>query len=461
MPEAEKAKILIVDDEPSSLELLEVYLRDKGFDIACAVNGKECIEKVSSFTPHLVILDVRLPDGNGIEILEELRDGKNPPHVIIVTAFHDMGTTIKAIRAGAFEYIPKPIDVDELEGAIRRALELSKMQQTHYPKAGRPAKNFQKGEIIGKTREMNEIFKTMGVLSQNRVTVLIQGETGTGKELVAKAIHFHGSHRDQPFVAINCSAIVENLLESELFGHEKGAFTGAVSPKKGLFENAEQGTVFLDEVGEMPMELQAKLLRVLQEREFQRVGGEKIIFLKARVIAATNRDLLSMVREGRFREDLFYRLSVATIHIPPLRKRKSDIPLIIEYLVAKINAELHNRIAGVDAGAVRRMTDYPWPGNVRELENILTKAALKTKGDIIAADEVTSLLPGADRKTGWESESDPAEVPQTEKDLIFRVLNDAHWHYGRACESLGISRPTLTKKMKNYKIPSKRRLHTP
>ncbi len=461
MPEPEKAKILIVDDEPSSLELLEVYLRDKGFDIACAVNGKECIEKVSSFAPHLVILDVRLPDGNGIEILEELRNGENSPHVIIVTAFHDMGTTIKAIRAGAFEYIPKPIDVDELEGAITRALELSKMQQTHHPKARRPAKNFQKGEIIGKTREMNEIFKTMGVLSQNRVTVLIQGETGTGKELVAKAIHFHGSHKDQPFVAINCSAIVENLLESELFGHEKGAFTGAVSSKKGLFENAEQGTVFLDEVGEMPMELQAKLLRVLQEREFQRVGGEKILPLKARVIAATNRELLSMVREGRFREDLFYRLSVATIHIPPLRERKSDIPLIIEYLVAKINAELHNRIAGVDVGAVRRMTDYPWPGNVRELENILTKAALKTKGDIIAEDEVASLLPGADGKTGWESEADRSEVPQTEKDLIFRVLNEVHWHYGRACERLGISRPTLTKKMKNYKIPSKRRLHTP
>ncbi len=455
---ARQAKILIVDDEPSSLELLEVYLRDKGFAVECAVNGVECAAKVRSFAPDVVVLDVRLPDRDGIEILKELRTGENPPSVIIVTAFHDMDTTIKAIRSGAFEYIPKPIDVDELESAIERALKLSKTRRTRERTATAPAKRFQKDEIIGNTREMNEIFKTIGVLSANRVTVLVEGETGTGKELVARAIHFHGSYKDQPFMAINCSAIVETLLENELFGHERGAFTGAVSEKKGMFEAAETGTVFLDEVAEMPLELQAKLLRVLQEREYQRVGGEKPLRFKARVIAATNKDLAERVREGGFREDLFYRLSVATVRIPPLRDRKCDIPLIIDHLVRKINTELDNQIAGVDAGAIRKMIDYPWPGNVRELENILTKAALRAKGDIIQEEVIDALLPRTDATAGKERKaSSSAAEPQTEKEHILRVLDEAHWHYGRACELLGVSRPTLSKKMKAYNIPSRPR----
>ncbi len=458
MSDAKKAKILIVDDEPSSLELLEVYLRDKGYAVECAVNGRECAAKVASFAPDVVILDVRLPDKDGIEVLKELRARENPPYVIIVTAFHEMGTTIKAIRSGAFEYIPKPIDVDELERAMERALELSKKRRARGRTAPVPARRFQKDEMIGNTREMNEIFKTIGVLSANRVTVLVDGETGTGKELVARAIHFHSSYKDQPFMAINCSAIVENLLESELFGHEKGAFTGAVSVKKGMFELAEKGTIFLDEVAEMPLELQAKLLRVLQEREYQRVGGEKTLRLTARVIAATNRDLAEMVREGGFREDLFYRLSVATVHIPPLRDRKSDIPLIVEHLVRKINTELDNQIIGVDAEAIRKMVDHPWPGNVRELENILTKAALRTKGDIIQDDAIDALLPRPDTTAEKERKAGSPEVePQTEKERIIRVLNKAYWHYGRACELLGISRPTLSKKMKTYGIPSRPR----
>lgn len=455
MPEIEKGKILIVDDEPSSLELLEVYLRDKGFGIACAVNGQECIRKVRSFSPDVVILDVRLPDRDGIDILEELRGGENPPYVIIVTAFHDMGTTIQAIRSGAFEYIPKPIDVDELEGAIGRALEVAKTQRPRDRAAPTPEKTFQEGEIVGNSKEMNEIFKTIGVLSANRITVLIEGETGTGKELVARAIHFHSSQKDHPFVAINCSAIVETLLESELFGHEKGAFTGAVSAKKGLLEIADQGTVFLDEVAEMPLELQVKLLRVLQEHEFQRVGGERVLPLKARVIAATNRDLADRVRKGAFREDLYYRLSVATVRIPPLRERKSDIPLIIEHLLSKINQELHDRITRVEASAIQGMTEYAWPGNVRELENVLTKAALLTKGDVIPDDVVASLL--SRTKERRENQDVGPEEPKTEKERILRVLNDVRWHYGRACERLGISRPTLTKKMKDYGISPKPR----
>jgi len=454
-----KPTLLIVDDEPSSLELLEGYLRDKGFHVACAVTGTECIDKARSLQPDVVILDVRLPDRSGLEILKELRKGENPPYVIIITAFHDMGTTIQAIRSGAFEYIPKPIDVDELEDAIQRALELSRMRRRQAP-AGRPRdQEFKKGEIIGKTREMNEIFKTIGVLSANRVNVLIEGETGTGKELVARAIHSHSAWKDQPFVAINCSAIVENLLESELFGHEKGAFTGAVSSKKGMFEIAEAGTLFLDEVGEIPVELQAKLLRVLQEKEFLRVGGEKPLQLKARIIAATNRNLRSMVRKGAFREDLFYRLSVATVRIPPLRDRQADIPLIVDHLLKRIGTELQHRIEGVEEAAMQRMIRYPWPGNVRELENILTKAAILTKGNLIT-DAVTAPL--LNKTYAGRGSDEPAKAPEdqtaeSERERILRVLNEVHWHYGKACEQLGISRPTLSRRMKLYGIESKSR----
>jgi len=291
--DAKPARILIVDDEPSSLELLDVYLSEKGYGVACAINGRECIKKVVTFMPHVLILDIRLPDADGLDILKQLKETKNTPYVIIITAFHDMSTTIKAMKLGAFEYIPKPIDVDELEGAIERALDLSRTKVSglvvdvnHQTK---------EGEIIGKTKEMKEIFKTISILSVNSINVLIEGETGTGKELVAKAIHLHSPYKEQPFIPINCSAIVENILESELFGHERGAFTGAIAAKRGKFEQAGDGTILLDEVGEIPFEIQAKLLRFLQEKEFQRVGGEKTIKSNARIIAATNRDIFKIV----------------------------------------------------------------------------------------------------------------------------------------------------------------------
>ncbi|MBP8625750.1 MAG: sigma-54-dependent Fis family transcriptional regulator [Syntrophorhabdales bacterium] len=455
-----KPRILIVDDEPTSRELLEGYLSKKGYGIECAKDGRECLEKINYFSPDIVILDVRLPDIDGLTILESLKTQENSPYIIIITAFHDMSTTIKAIRLGAFEYIPKPIDVDELEQAIERANELIKLRHRSDNISTITEKEFQKNEIIGKTKEMNEIFKTIGILSTNRINVLIEGETGTGKELVAKAIHFYSSYKEKPFVAINCSAIVENLLESELFGHEKGAFTGAISSKKGLLEIAEDGTVFLDEIGDMPIELQAKLLRVLQEREFQHVGGSKTIKLNARIIAATNKDLLSMVREGKFREDLYFRLSVATIKMPPLRERKDDIPLIVKYLIKKINAEIGNKIKQVEEKAMDRLLTYPWPGNIRELENVLTKAAIQTKGDTILDKVIETLLNNPNGLHKIKSTESQEEVPsgvETEKDRILKALNEAKWHYGQACEILGISRPTLNKKMRCYGIQSKPR----
>jgi len=452
-------KVLIVDDEPSSLELLEVYLSEKGYEISCAVDGRECLTKVTDFDPQVIVLDVRLPDASGLEILKELKGRKNPPHVIIVTAFHDMETTIKAMKFGAFEYIPKPIDVDDLEAAIKRAVDLSKNRAGGLTVG--PDREFEEWDIIGKTREMKEIFKTIGILSGNRVTVLIEGETGTGKELVARAIHYHGPYKDQPFIAINCSAIVGTLLESELFGHEKGAFTGAISAKKGKFELAGEGTILLDEIGDIPLELQTKLLRFLQQKDFQRVGSERSIHSNARVIAATNRDLALMVKEGRFREDLFYRLNVAAIKVPPLRNRSEDIPLIIEYILKKVNRDLVRKIDQVEKRALSRMVQYPWPGNIRELENMLIRAAMYTQGSIILDSVVAPLIEEARKTdTALANEKGPAMAGlpggETEKDRILRVLQEMQWHYGNTCKSLGISRPTLTKKMSQYGIAKKR-----
>jgi len=447
-----RKKILIIDDELSQLESLEMYLHERGYNVACATTGSEGLKKNLSFKPDVVILDIRLPDMGGIEVLQELKRKQNNSNVIIITAFHDMDITISAIKHGACEYIPKPIDIEELEKAIERALKLGNSYNTDAISMD-PSRTYEKGKIIGKCRAMKEIFKSIGMLSENRVTVLIEGETGTGKELIARAIHYHSPYKDYPFIAINCSAIVATLLESELFGHEKGAFTGAFFTKKGKFELAGDGTIFLDEVSEIPLELQSKLLRFLQEKEFEHVGGEKSYKSNARVIAATNKDLWQSVKGGKFREDLYYRLSVATINVPPLRERKSDIPLLIEYLVKKINSELGKNILKVEQKAINRLINYNWPGNVRELENILTRAAIDTKGEVILDELITSLL----------EKKEPAlvEIPEVhkmlslqevEKQHIIKVLNYTQWHFGKTCTLLGISRPTLRQKLKEYNI---------
>lgn len=445
-------RILIIDDERALLESLEMFFSEKGYAVECALTAAEGLEKLSATDPHVVILDVRLPDMNGLDLLQKLPSDRRRK-VIIVTAFHDMDTTIQAIKWGAFEYIPKPIDVEELEGAVQRVL-------SPYLRSG--AKNiitidqalpYEEGKIIGKSKPVKEIFKTIGVLCENRVTVLIEGETGTGKELIARAIHNHGSFRSHPFRAINCSAIPPSLLESELFGHEQGAFTGASHARKGKFELAGEGSIFLDEVGEIPFELQSKLLRFLQEKEFERIGGEKKIKSAARVIAATNRDLWKMVQDGTFREDLYYRLSVAVIRVPPVRERRTDIPNLVDHVVRKLNHDLKKNIRGIEKKALRRLAAYDWPGNVRELENVLTHAVLATRSETILDETLVGLL------------EKPVQVPEQrpvpdgergfkdlEKEHILKILEANRWHLGKTCDVLGVSRPTLRQKMAAYGI---------
>jgi len=451
-----KRKILIVDDEQSLLESLEMFFNERGYHVYSATTAAEGLELNRSVQPDVVILDVRLPDKNGLDILEELQQNHRGKNVIIITAFHDMDTTIRAMKGGALEYIPKPIDIEELEQAVVRALAVGRPVRDNGDAISLdPSLTYEKGKIIGKSRVMKEIFKSIGVLSENRVTVLIEGETGTGKELIARAIHYHSADKGQPILAINCSAIVGTLLESELFGHEKGSFTGAISTKRGKFELAGEGTIFLDEVSEIPFELQAKLLRFLQEKEFERVGGERSLKSNARIIAATNRDLWQMVKEGTFREDLYYRLSVASIKVPPLRERKSDIPLLIEYLLKKINSELHRNIKGIEERAAARIMAYDWPGNVRELENILTRAAIASPSEVILDESLSSLVQKSE--SAGKEKTDILTMPslqEVEKEHIIRVLQHTHWHLGKACDFLCISRPTLRQKMKEYGITS-------
>ena len=457
-----RTRILIVDDEPSAVEILEMHLTEKDFHVHSACDAKGLSEKIDSFRPDIVILDVRLPDADGLDLLKTLREEGRSLHVIVVTAFHDMATTIKAIKRGAFEYITKPIDLDDLDAAIERAIEISRAREGAEDLSLREPQDVEPMEIIGKTKKMKEIFKTIGILSNNRVTVLIEGETGTGKELVARAIHYHSPFRDEPFIAINCSAIVENLLESELFGHERGAFTGATSLKKGKFEIAGRGTILLDEICEMPFVLQAKLLRVLQDREFTRVGGEKTILSDARVIASTNRQTIAMVRAGDFREDLYYRLGVTTIKIPSLRERAADIPLLVEHLLKKINRSLNTRVHHVEAPTLRRLGTYDWPGNIRQLENLLTCAVMRTRGYTLPDDVIAELLAeeqatrDRDDAVPCREEHRPAP-PVDERERILNALQATKWHYGKASEILGISYPTLKKRIKKYQIPVKPR----
>ena len=447
-----RRSILVIDDEKIILESLKMFLTEKGYEVETAASVAEGRRKFDTCSPDAAIMDIRLPDGDGLDLLGELKSNDSKVPVIMITAFHDMDATVKAIKLGATEYITKPIDVDELEKAVSRAMKLSgaKKEDRLPPDDGVA---YRKGKIVGNSKDMKEVYKAIGALSENRVTVLIEGETGTGKELIARAIHGNSHYREQPFIAINCSAIVPTLLESELFGHEKGAFTGALAQKKGRFELAGGGTIFLDEVGDIPVALQAKLLRFLQEKEFERVGGESTLHSDARVIAATNRELWQMVQQDLFREDLYYRLSVATLRVSPLRARREDIAPLVSYLLKKINRELHKNVRTVEEKAFRMLGDYDWPGNVRELENVLTKAALDTQGDVIYEESVGRLLVGSKKPGGREASPQGARsLDAVERDHIIAVLKETGWHLGKTCSILGISRPTLRQKLKGYNL---------
>jgi two-component system response regulator AtoC len=453
-----RSKILVIDDDRSICETLELYLTEEGYEVVTAATGTEGLNKFVETSPDVVILDIRLPDVDGFTILEDLRKEDENVKVIMITAHHDMDSTINAMKSGAFDYIHKPVNVDELDMAIRKAVKSLEMEKKIDGLLMEPSRHFKVGDIIGGGKEMREIFKMIGTVSQSRTTVLIQGESGTGKELIAKVIH-HNTSPDQPYIAVNCSAIVETLLESELFGHEKGSFTGAISRKLGKFELARYGSVFLDEISEMSVNLQAKLLRILQEMEFERVGGKDRIGVHARIIAATNKDLKTLVKEGKFRDDLFYRLNIVAINIPSLRARTDDIPALVDYLLAKINIDLHKRIVGVSDEMMEIFLNYRWPGNVRELENLLVRAAVVAKGQILIRGDFPELVeePEPDvvqeeAPAGKSGDGTPPTLDNIEEQYIRKVIRESGKNKGEICEILGISRPTFERKLEKYGI---------
>ncbi len=443
-------KILIIDDEPTITESLKMFLSEKGHKIATAFTGSDGLKLQSNFKPDVIILDIRLPDWDGFEVLRVLKNRGEESKVIIITAFHDMENTIKAMKLGAFEYIPKPISIDDLELSINKLLK-HKKKILRSSVLVDDSDGYEENKIVGKSQTMKEIFKIIGKISETKSSVLIKGETGTGKELIARAIHYNSLVRNEPFIPINCAAIVENLFESEIFGHEKGAFTGAVSTRKGKIELAGKGTIFLDEIGETPLGLQVKLLRFLQEKEFERVGGEKTLKSDARVIAATNQDLKDLIQKKKFREDLYYRLSVVVIELPPLRERKSDIPYLVDYLMKKINYKFHTGIKKIGENALGKIMAYDWPGNIRELENVLANAALMSRSGEITEDLI-SIHP--ENQGEYMKKAPPflLSLDEVEKKHIKTVLDYVNWNYGKACEILGITRPTLRKKIRLYNI---------
>ncbi|MDD5475562.1 MAG: sigma-54 dependent transcriptional regulator [Syntrophales bacterium] len=456
------ASILVIDDDSSICESLDLYLSEEGYRVRTAMTGTDGLNLFVEESADVVILDLRLPDVDGFSVLEDLQEEDENVKVIMITAYHDMETTITAMKLGAFDYIHKPINVDELDIAVRKALKTVEMEKKIDGFLMEPSRSFKTGDIIGSGPRMREIFKTIGVVSQSRATVLIQGESGTGKELIAKVIH-NNTSLNEPYIAVNCSAIVETLLESELFGHEKGSFTGAIARKQGKFELARHGTVFLDEISEMSLNLQAKLLRVLQEREVERVGGKDKVSVNARVIAATNKDLHSLVKQGSFRDDLFYRLNIVSITIPPLRERPEDMAPLIDHLLTKNNIELHKRIGGVSEEVMDMFLNYDWPGNIRELENLLIRAAVVSQGQILGKNDFPELLKDkAETKSlkpadeGRDEDGRFLTLDEVEERHIKRVVRETNLNKGEICQVLGIARPTFERKLEKYGITFER-----
>ena len=450
-------RIMIVDDDTSLTRTLDLYFRGKNYDVSIFRTAREALERWRVREPDLILLDVQLPDMDGPEVLENAKREELAGEVVMITAFHDTEATLKAIKLGAADYLYKPIDLDALDLLLEKIL-LQKAERERQARLSHVvSKSHKPNQIIGRSKAMLEVIKAIAQVAQTPASVLLEGETGTGKELVAQTIHQESAPED-PFVAINCAAIVENLLESELFGHERGAFTGAAHRKIGKLEIADKGTVFLDEIAEFPVELQAKLLRVLQEREFHRVGGLQAIPMQARVIAATNRNLEAMVEEGAFREDLYFRLKVFVIPIPPLRERAEDIIPLTEYFVHLLNQEMGKKVSRIPHTHLDALRSYDWPGNVRELQNVLRRGMIVCKGELLDLKE--SWIQKKDLPPKVESEN--AAKPDEEKELhsldevekahIMKVLRRTRGNYGEACRILGISRPTLRRKISEYNL---------
>jgi len=447
-----KAKILIADDEPASRRGLQELLASWGYDVAVAADGEEALEKASEFQPALIIADLVMPKMDGLALLHALKDDATPPSLIILTGQGTIETAVEAMREGAYDYLTKPVDMGRLRllmekalerGAVLKEVKLLRHQVRHLGRFGR---------LVGNTRAMKEVYRLMELAAPSTAPVLIWGESGTGKELAARTIHELSRRKQGPFVPINCAAIPETLLESEIFGHEKGAFTGATERRMGCFELADGGTIFLDEVAEMKVPTQAKFLRILQEGNFRRVGGKTEIRVDVRVIAATNKEPSQAVHDGLIREDLYYRLNVFGLYLPPLRDRREDLPLLIQSFLEEFNSKYEKEVRSVDAEALSLLTEHDWPGNVRELRNVLERAILVALGKAITAADLPPDFRAVRRGPAPELVLQVGTtIDEAEKTLIMKTLERTNRNKTRAAEILGISLKTLHNKLARYR----------
>ena len=443
-----KEKILIIDDTEKDRNSLEKFLVKQDYQVYAADSGQKGLEIIIKEKPDLVITALKLPILSGLEILKYAKQRNFDIQVIVLSEYDEVHYTIEAMRLGAYDYIEKPLKLNRFKYLVKKALETKRLGSNLGDMAASFGEEDVSNNIIGKSPKIKEILKNIGQITSNKITVLIQGESGTGKELISKAIHYSGITKDYPFVAVNSAALTDTLLESELFGHEQGAFTGAIKEKKGKFELAGEGTIFLDEISDISPTIQTKLLRVIQEREFERLGGEKIIRMNARIIAATNKNLEELVEQGKFRQDLYYRIKVFTITVPPLRERKEDIPALVIHFLEKINKELHKNVRKVPYEVIDLLSHYDWIGNVRELENTLMQAVVLAKGEVLEKDNILLL------SNHNAAENDLAELmlDSVIKKHIKAVLEKVNWDKKEAARILKISRQTLYNKIKLYSL---------
>lgn len=450
-------KILIVDDELNMRLVLAAMLKKEGFDVSSAANGREALQILKSAPPAVVITDLKMPDIDGMALLSHMAEQHPAIPVIMITAHGTIATAVEALKKGAFDYITKPFDLDDLKNIVAKAVKTSALKESELSIA--PSEVERIG-MIGTSPKTMKVFDDIKRVAPTTTTVMITGETGTGKELVADAIHRNSPRKNNPLIKINCAAIAETLMESELFGYEKGAFTGATVTKPGKFELAHKGTLFLDEVSEIPREMQVKLLRVLQEREFERVGGLRTIKVDVRIIAATNRNLVREVQAGNFREDLYYRLNVFPVDIPPLRERKEDIPSLVDYFLDKFNKKLELSV-GMDSGIMETLVRYEWPGNIRELENLMERMILLAKNNRITGQEIPPGFKEAADKAEAVVEDGTAkpfkdhmrdQVENAERPMIIRCLEETGGNVTQAAKKMGLSRKGLQLKMIKYNL---------
>jgi two-component system response regulator HydG len=449
------AHILIVDDDPNHLKTLQTIVRSWGYQVSTVEDGITAVESVKERLFALILMDVRMAQMSGIEALKQIKQYNPAIPILIMTAYSSVDSAVEALKSGAYDYLTKPLDFEVLKISLVRALEHSGLKAENATLKSKMSADYELENIVGKSRPMKELVDMMAMVAPSEATVLITGESGTGKELIAKSIHHNSRRKDRPLVVVNCAALTETLLESELFGHEKGSFTGADKRREGKFKQADKGTIFLDEIGETSASMQAKLLRVIQEREIQRVGGEETLSVDVRILAATNRNLEEDVKSGKFREDLFYRLNVVTLRIPPLRERQDDIPLLSQHFLVRYAAKNHKRVKGISPLAMDMLLKYPWPGNVRELENVIERAVILLLDEHVTEKELPATITESyAEKGGWVAPPQPGAanrpLGEIEREAIVATLAASAGNKSETARRLGINRKTLHKKLKDY-----------